>query len=52
MNPAVKSDFKAFISTAAGYGTVGIQQGKPFINVVSGDIDIRRIVFNGVEIKP
>lgn len=52
MSPAVKSDFKAFISTATGYGTVGIQHGKPFMNVVSGDIDIRRIVFNGVEIKP
>jgi len=52
LNPPVKNDFKAFISTATGYGTVGIQQGRPFMNVVSGAIDIRRILLNGVEIKP
>jgi hypothetical protein len=29
-------DFRCFISTATGYGTVGVADGKPFLNVVSG----------------
>jgi len=43
LDPAMKGDFKAFICTAGGYGTVGIKKGKPFLKVVSGKIDIQRI---------
>ena len=45
INPAVKSDFKSFISTNTGYGNVGIKDGKPFINVIKGKIDVDKIVY-------
>ncbi len=43
LDPKVKGDFRAFICTATGYGTVGIRRGKPFIEVVSGAIPIKKI---------
>ena len=45
--PAVKGDFKAFLCTATGYGTVGVRAGQPFLTVRSGNIDVERIVFSG-----
>ena len=44
LHPAIKGDFRAFICTAGGYGTVGIKKGKPFIKVISGKIEVKRIV--------
>jgi hypothetical protein len=43
LRPAIKGDFRAFLCTATGYGTVGIRKGKPFIEVVSGTIPVRQI---------
>jgi uncharacterized protein (DUF608 family) len=43
LKPAVKGDFRAFLSTATGFGTVGIRNGKPFCEVRNGRIEIRRI---------
>ena len=45
LQPAIKGDFKSFLSTATGFGTVGIRNGKPFLKVVSGRIDIARIEY-------
>jgi uncharacterized protein (DUF608 family) len=45
LNPAVKGDFKSFISTNTGYGNVGIKDGVPFIDVVKGKIDVEKIVY-------
>jgi len=45
LHPAIKGDFKAFLSTAGGFGTVGVKRGKPFLKVVSGQIDVRKIVY-------
>ena len=44
LQPAVKGDFKAFLSTATGFGTVGVRNGKPFLKVVSGRIEVARIM--------
>ena len=44
LQPAVKGDFRAFICTDGGYGTVGIKRGKPFIKVAAGKIDVQRII--------
>ena len=38
LQPAVKGDFQSFLSTATGYGTVGVHKGKPFLKVVAGTI--------------
>ena len=44
LQPKIKGDFRSFLSTATGYGTVGVKVGKPFLEVKSGRIDVERIV--------
>ncbi|MCX6904566.1 MAG: GH116 family glycosyl hydrolase [Verrucomicrobia bacterium] len=43
--PTIGGDFRSFLSTATGYGTVGVKKGKPFLDVVSGTIEIKEIKF-------
>lgn len=43
LEPKVKGDFRSFISTATGYGTVGVKRGKPFLEVKAGHIECRAI---------
>jgi hypothetical protein len=43
--PPVKGDFKAFLSTATGYGHVGVREGKAFCDVVSGTIPYKTIQY-------
>jgi len=45
LNPAVKGNFRSFISTATGYGTVGVKDGKPFIEVRHGRIDVQKMEY-------
>src|ERR1041385_2635602 len=35
--PRVRGDFRGFISTATGYGNVGVKGGKPFLEVKAGN---------------
>ncbi|MBN1491035.1 MAG: hypothetical protein JXA69_14065 [Phycisphaerae bacterium] len=41
LEPNIGGDFRSFIATATGYGTVGVKNGKPFLDVVQGKIDVR-----------
>jgi hypothetical protein len=43
LNPTIKGDFRCFLSTATGYGTVGVKRGKPFLEVKSGSISVKEI---------
>jgi hypothetical protein len=45
LQPSTKGDFRSFLSTATGYGVVGVKRGKPFLEVRSGAIDCREIKF-------
>ncbi len=45
LKPAIKGDFKSFLSTAFGYGTVGVKNGKPFFDVRCGKIPVKRIEY-------
>jgi hypothetical protein len=45
LRPSIKGDFRCFISTATGYGTVGVKNGKPLLEVASGTITIAAIDF-------
>jgi hypothetical protein len=45
LEPAVRGDFRSFLSTATGYGTVGVSDGKPFLTVASGTIEVRETRF-------
>jgi len=46
LKPAIKGDFRCFLSTATGYGTVGVKDGKPFVELVSGEIPCVRIAYS------
>ena len=48
LRPGVQGDFRAFFSTATGYGTVGIKGGKPFVEVKAGSIEVRAIKANAI----
>ena len=37
-------DFRSFLSTENGYGTVGLRDGKPFIEVVKGTIPVKKYI--------
>ena len=43
LEPQITGDFRSFLCTATGFGTVGIREGKPFLEVRQGDIDVRQI---------
>ncbi len=45
VDPAIAGDFRSFLSTATGFGTVGVRDGRPFLDVRSGTIDVRRIEY-------
>lgn len=42
-------DFTGFLSTDTGFGNVGLKNGKPFVNTVSGNIDIKKVMVSGKE---
>jgi len=41
-------NFKSFLSTETGFGTVGLQNGKPFIDVKWGHIPVKYCMVSGV----
>lgn len=43
LRPAIRGDFRSFLATATGYGTVGIRGGQPFVDVVRGTIPYNTI---------
>jgi hypothetical protein len=43
LSPRVGGDWRAFLCTATGYGTVGMKNGEPFLEVRSGEIPVTRI---------
>jgi len=45
LKPSIKGDFRAFISTATGYGNVGVKNSKAFCDVVSGKIPFKKILY-------
>ncbi len=45
IRPSIKGDFRAFFCTASGYGTVGVRDGQPFVEVKHGTIPYERIVY-------
>ena len=40
----IGKNFRSFLSTASGYATVGLKNGKPFIEVKNGNIEVNEIV--------
>ena len=45
IEPKIAGDFTSFLSTATGFGTAGVQDGKPFVEVRSGRIETKKIEY-------
>jgi len=45
LEPKIKGDFRSFLSTATGFGTVGVKDGKPFLEVKAGKIEAKKIEY-------
>ncbi len=43
LRPGMPGDFRCFLATAAGYGTVGMKGGAPFLEVKAGSIPVAAI---------
>jgi hypothetical protein len=43
LQPNIAGDFRCFLSTATGYGTVGVRGGQPFLDVRFGVIEVTKI---------
>jgi hypothetical protein len=47
LEPSIKGDFRSFLATATGYGSVGVKDGKPFFNPAAGRVEIKEIRYHG-----
>ncbi|RPI22195.1 MAG: hypothetical protein EHM61_22860 [Acidobacteria bacterium] len=45
----IGNDFRAFLATASGFGTVGLKAGRPFVQMKSGRLDVRKCQVGGKE---
>jgi uncharacterized protein (DUF608 family) len=45
LHPAVEGDYRAFLSTATGFGSVGVRNGTPFVETHHGVIEVDTIEF-------
>ncbi len=43
----VGNNFRSFLSTATGFGTVGLKSGKPFVDMKMGKLDIEHVYVSG-----
>jgi uncharacterized protein (DUF608 family) len=44
LDPAIDGDFQSFLCAESGYGWVGIRDGRPFLTVRKGVIDVEKFV--------
>ena len=45
LKPVISGDFRSFLSTATGFGVVGVKNGRPFLEVRSGTIPYQKIEY-------
>jgi hypothetical protein len=45
LEPPTAGDYRGFLSTATGYGTVGVKDGKPFFDVKAGHVEVKKIEY-------
>ncbi len=45
IEPRVRGDFRSFFAAEGGYGTVGVRDGEPFLELAAGHLDVDRIVY-------
>ena len=42
-------DFRSFLAAAGGFGTVGLKNGRPFVDMKMGNLDVKSVVVSGTE---
>jgi len=47
----IGDSFTSFLSTETGFGNVGLKEGKPFVEVKFGDIDVEKVVVSGEDME-
>jgi len=47
INSQIGDNFRCFFSCQTGFGTVSLQEGKPFVEMKLGDIDIKKVIVSG-----
>jgi len=47
----IGDDFTSFLSTATGYGNVGLEGGEPFVDVKQGEIPVENIIVSGEKVQ-
>jgi hypothetical protein len=52
LEPRVAGEFRCFLATATGYGTVGVRDGRPFLETRSGSIEVREIRYRAAGRTP
>jgi len=45
----IGDDFRSFLSAASGFGTVGLRNGRPFVEMKKGELKVERVVVSGQE---
>jgi hypothetical protein len=43
------NNFRSFLATANGFGTVGLKDGKPFVEVKMESLDVEHVFVSGKE---
>ena len=49
MDSRMGDNFRSFLSTASGFGTVGLKAGRPFLEMKAGTLDVKRVLVSGIE---
>jgi len=47
----VGNNFRSFLATASGFGTFGLKNGKPFIEMKMGNLDVKHVMVSGKEMS-
>ncbi|UCE47948.1 MAG: hypothetical protein JSW47_20410, partial [Phycisphaerales bacterium] len=47
VNSRIGDNFRCFFSTESGFGTIGLKDGKPFMEIRSGELDVREVEVSG-----
>jgi uncharacterized protein (DUF608 family) len=47
INSKIGDNFHCFFSAETGFGTIGLKNGKPFIEMKSGELDVREVYVSG-----
>ncbi|MGB6338508.1 MAG: hypothetical protein WBF32_01935 [Candidatus Aminicenantaceae bacterium] len=43
----IGNNFRSFLATSSGFGTVGLKKGKPFVEVKMGSLDVEHVLVSG-----